>query len=149
MYYFIFNFSVSIEVPTTLSASLTSQVSRKLSMVKKQQNLLNFSRLFPRFRSYHWQFQWTDPISMSLHFIQLVLPFMSAAITKPLPCSPLPGGRKVLVNNSSQPEFQERIPQHSLGECSVAFFIVPHSNHWMMLSGNRRNSKNSLSLIIK
>lgn len=74
---------------------------------------------------------------------------MFAAIKNSLPHSPLLRGRKLTINNCSQPELLEGILHHSPRQCSATLFIVPLSNHWMMLDGNRRNSKTTWSLTVK
>lgn len=110
--------------------------------------MLNFFlALTPR----HWQFQLTDSFLCHYNSPSSVLPFKNVCCNKKkiLLHSPLSGGRKVMVNNCSQPELLERIPHHTLRGCSATFFTVPLSNHWMMLDGNRRNSKTSSSLTVK
>lgn len=101
--------------------------------------------LFPRY----WHFQLPD--SSFCHYKSSYVLLFKMCCNKKCPASFSFVKRKKSYN---QQLFTTRITGENATlltertQCYV-LFIVPLFNHWMMLDGNRRNSKTSLSLTVK
>lgn len=131
----LLGFSGNAEAPTTLSLSLTRQVSIKLSVVKnktkqtnKQANRVTLNLCWILF---HICFLDTGifsyPIPPSATTNPVTYFYLKCAVIKSvLPHSPLLRGRNLTINSCSQPELQERTPHCSLRGRSATFFLLYH-----------------------